>query len=125
MKSLVEVSRRVLAVNAVLFLKKEQEYAPDLTVGLGESTLQNLGFGSTEPFYTSLLLLRKAVAVDKNPAEVRFLKAKIAPEDLRYMKRILFLPATFRGQEAYLMLSFTGDTDIAMEPMLSRLFVQQ
>ena len=124
MKSLVEVSRRVSAVSAGLFLKKIQGYAFDLTVGLGEKSVQNFHFDANEPFYSSILLARKAVALDKAPAEVRFLKGRLEQEDLRYMRRILFLPATFRGQEAYLFLSFTSETDIALNAILSKLIVQ-
>jgi hypothetical protein len=123
MKSLVEISRRVSAVSAALLIKKVQGYAPDLTIGLGEITLQSLTFDSADPFHTSLLQLRKAIAIIRNPAEVRFLRARIAAEDLRYVKRVLLLPATFRGQEAYLFLSFAAEVDISIEEVLSKLVV--
>ena len=53
-----------------------------------------------------------------------FLKGKIVADDLRYMKRVLLLPSIFRGQDAYLLLSFAGETDITISAMLSRLGVQ-
>jgi hypothetical protein len=124
MKSLVEVSRRVSAVSAGLFVKKLEGYAPDLTVGISEKTLQIMAFVTTEPFFKMVLLARKAVAVEKNPAEMKFLNGKITSDDLRYMKRVLFLPSIFRGQDAYLLLSFASEADIKMNTMLSKLVVQ-
>ena len=44
MKSLVEVSRRVSAVSAGLFLKKVQGFVPDLTVGLSEKSVKTFVF---------------------------------------------------------------------------------
>jgi hypothetical protein len=40
------------------------------------------------------------------------------------MKRVLLFPANFRGQEAYLLLSFAGETEIAIGPMLAKLVVR-
>jgi hypothetical protein len=124
MKSLVEVSRRVSAVSAGIMLKKIQGFAPDLTVGLSDKSIQNCVFASNEPFTSDFLQARKAVAIDKNPSEVRFLRSRFDQEDIRYMKRILFIPVVFRGQEAYLFLSFSGETDITINVMLSKLIVR-
>jgi hypothetical protein len=124
MKSLVEVSRRVSAVSAGIFIKKIQMYALDLTVGLSEKSIQGLHFGSTEPFYSTMLVARKAIAINKNPSEVRFLRGLFEQEDLKYMRRMLFIPAVFRGQEAYVCLSFSGETEISIGALLSKLLVQ-
>jgi hypothetical protein len=124
MKSLVEVSRRVAAVSAGLLVKKIQGYAPDLTIGISDKTLKNFRFNNAEPFFKVFLSTRKGVVVEKIPVDVRLLKARIDSDDLRYMKRIMFLPAIFRGQEAYLFFSFPGETGIVMEAMLSKLVVQ-
>jgi hypothetical protein len=40
------------------------------------------------------------------------------------VKRLLFLPAMFRGQEASLMLAFPAETELSMQIMLSRLGVR-
>jgi hypothetical protein len=124
MKSLVEVSRRVSAVSAGLLIKKVQGFSPDLTVGLSDKSIQTLVFSATEAFAAEFLQKRKAVTIDKNPADVRFLSSRIDLEDLRYMRRILFIPAVFRSQDAFLFLSFSGETDIAMNVMLSKLIVR-
>jgi hypothetical protein len=124
MKSLVEVSRRVSAVSAGLLLKKVQGFSPDLTVGLSDKSVQSFVFQSNEPFSIGFLQTRKAVAIDKNPADIRFLSARFDPDDIRYMKRILIIPAVFRSQEAFLFLSFSSETDIAMNVMLSNLIVR-
>jgi hypothetical protein len=124
MKTLVELSRRVSAVSAGVFIRKIQTYELDLTVGLSERTVRTLTFSSGEPVYKSLLAARKAFAVNKNSADAPFLMGKIDPEDLKYMKRVLLFPANFRGQEAYLLLSFAGETEIAIGPMLAKLVVR-
>ena len=108
MKSLVEVSRRVSAVSAGLLLKKADGWSPDLTIGLGDRTLAGLHFRKEEPFSTLLLGKRLTVAVDRPPGELKTISLRFDPEDLRYAKRILLLPATFRGQEAYILFGFRG-----------------
>jgi hypothetical protein len=107
-----------------VFIRKIQTYEPDLTVGLSERTVRTLSFSSGEPVYNSLLAPRKAFAVNKNSADVAFLMAKIDPEDLKYMKRVLVFPANFRGQEAYLLLSFASETEIAIAQMLTKLVIR-
>jgi hypothetical protein len=124
MKSLVEISRRVSAVSAGLSLKKVQGYVPDLTVGMSEKSITSFQFGPADPFYASLLLARKVVGVNRNPAEIRIFRTRFDAEDVRYMKRLLFIPAIFRGQEAYLFLSFSSETEISLETILSKLIVR-
>ncbi|HEY9595558.1 MAG TPA: hypothetical protein VHE79_13855, partial [Spirochaetia bacterium] len=124
MKSLVEVSRRVSAVSAGVFLRKVDGFTLDLTVGMGEKTVETLRFALTEPVSQTLLVPRMAFAIAKNPAEIAFLRLRFDEEDLRYIKRLLFLPATFRGQEAYLFLSFSGETDIVIETLVAKLLIE-
>ncbi len=95
-----------------------------LRSGSSEKSIQGLHFESSEPFYSTMLVARKAVVINKNPSEVRFLKGLFEQEDLRYMRHMLFLPAIFRGQEAYLCLSFSGETELALDALLSKLLVQ-
>ena len=124
MKSLVEVSRRVSAVSGSVLLKKVEGYASDLTVGMNEKTVQSFKFDIADPFYSLLLLSRKAVVFEKDPSDVHLLRSRFDQEDLRYMKRVLFIPSIFRGQEAYLFLSFSGETEIAIDSILSKLIVE-
>jgi len=124
MKSLVEVSRRVAAVSAGLLLRKADGWSPDLTVGLGDRTLAGLHFQKGEPFGALLLGKRLAVAIDRPPGELKTFRVRIDPEDLKYTKRLLLLPATFRGQEAFLLFAFAADSDILLENVLSSLQVQ-
>ena len=124
MKTLVELSRRVSAVSGGVFIRKIQTYELDLTVGLSERTARTLTFSNGEPVFKSLIGARKAFAVNKNSADVPFLVGKIDPEDLKYMKRLIFFPANFRGQEAYLLLSFAAETEIVISQILSKLVVR-
>ncbi|MBE3065069.1 MAG: hypothetical protein IMZ69_08635 [Spirochaetes bacterium] len=124
MKSLIEVSRRVSATGAGLFIRSLSGYAPDLTIGISEKTLLLLHFEGAEAFTTRLLASRGAVAVERNPAEIRTLRRKIDEDDLRYMKRLLLLPATFRGQEAYLLLCFSVEADVSPAAVFSKLGIR-
>ena len=124
MKSLVEVSRRVSAVSGGVLLKKVEGYASDLSVGMSEKTVQTFKFGVSDALYSLLFLPRKAIVFQKNPSDVQTLRSRFDQDDLRYMKRVLFIPAIFRGQEAYLFLSFSGETEIAIDSILSKLIVE-
>jgi hypothetical protein len=124
MKSLVEVSRRVSAVAAVLFLKRTGGYLPDITIGVTEGTAKDLRFTVDEPFARLFLDPRLALTINQSVAETRSLRPRVDPEDHRYMKRILLLPASYRGQEAYLLLSLAIEGSIGMEALLKNLLVQ-
>ena len=123
MKSLVEVSRRVTAVSACLLLKKPDGFLPDLTVGLSEKSAQSLRFAVDGPMCKLLLSQRKAVVVNRNPAEIQYWRALFDFDDLRYMKRIVMLPVTFRNQDAYALLAFAADSDVAISTILTKLIV--
>jgi len=43
---------------------------------------------------------------------------------MKYMKRILLFPALFRSQEAYLLLAFAADQDIALNGIVSKLLLR-
>jgi hypothetical protein len=46
------------------------------------------------------------------------------PEDLRYAKRMLFLPIIFRGLDGVLFLSFASDSDVSLPGIISSLKIQ-
>ncbi len=123
MKSLIEVSRRVSAVAAAIFIRGATGFVPDLTIGIGEKSTGLLQFGSEEPFTTTFLSARRMLTVERNPAEIRTLRSRFDEDDLRYVKRLLFLPATFRGQDACLLLAFPVEADLAPAAVLARLGV--
>jgi hypothetical protein len=123
MKSLVEISRRVSAVSAGLLLKKPNGYFLDLAVGVNEKTFASLKFVNGDPIL-GLMSMRRVVAVNRNIVEVRTLRSRIDVDDLRYMRRLLIIPAIFRGQDGYLFFSFSSESDIVMEYFLSSLKIQ-
>ncbi len=123
MKSLVEVSRRVSAVGAGLLLKKSDGFIPDIAVGANEKTLSSFRFPAHHAFYTRLSQ-RSAYVFNRSISEIRFIKGKIDDEDIRYMKRLLFIPAIFRSQDAYLYFLFSSDIEVHLEAVFSSLQVQ-
>jgi len=114
----------VSGVNAGILLKRPQEYAPDLTVGLSEKSFQACRFPGEEPLVTEFLRSRMTVLINRNPSEIRFLASRFDSEDIKYMKRMILIPATFRSQEAYLFLSFSGETETTLGAILSKLLVK-
>jgi hypothetical protein len=120
MKSLVEISRRVSAVSAGILLRKTDEYAPDLSVGAGEKTIQTFRFAQDDPF-NAFFQSRLTVVVNRAIGEIQTLRDKVEEGDHRYMKRLIFLPVTFRSQEAYLFFSFSIDGDISLDSTFSSL----
>ena len=124
MKSLVEVSRRVSAVSAALLVRKASGHSVELTVGFNEMSRQRLHFNLDDPYYEQFFTSRKAVVIDRNPSEIALWKALVDQEDLRYIKRILLLPATFHAQDSYLLLAFAADQDLILKAIFSRLLVR-
>ncbi len=124
MRSLVEISRRVSAVSAALLIRGADGWAPDIAIGLAERTLAGLKAGPADPLSQVLLGKRLAVAINRAPAEIRSLRRRFDPEDLRFTRRLLLLPATFRGQEACLLLSFTSEAEISIGTIFAGLQVQ-
>jgi hypothetical protein len=86
--------------------------------------VQAFHFELPDPFSTEFLQLRKAVVVNKNLAEIGIFSARFDGEDIRYMKRLVLVPAVFRGQEGYLFLSFISETDVSPSVILSKLIVE-
>ncbi len=124
MKSLIEVSRRVSAVAAALFIRTVTGYTPDLTIGVGEKSGGLLRFAPDEPFTTGFLAARRMVAVLRSPADIRTFRSRFDEDDLRYVKSLLFIPATFRGQEGCLLLAFPTEADLSPATVISRLGVR-
>jgi hypothetical protein len=124
MRSLVEISRRVSAVSAALMAKSPSGFSLELTVGLNEKSRQKLHLESDNPLNKLFLKQRKAIAVEKNPSDLDIWQVFIDREDLRYMKRVLLIPAHFRSQEAYLLLAFASDQEIGLKDIFSKLLVR-
>jgi hypothetical protein len=123
MKSLVEVSRRVSAVGAGIILRKSEGYIPDLAIGSNEKTLHTFKFASKDAFFERLNS-RSAYIFNRAISELKCLRGKIDEEDLRYMKRLVFIPASYRSQDAYLFFLFSSDIELRMESLFSSLRVQ-
>ena len=123
MRSLVEVSRRVSAVSACLLAGGPDGYSLELAVGLNEKSRQKLHLEAGDPLNELFLKERKAVAIEKNPSDLETWRAFIDQEDLRYMKRVLLVPAVFHSHEAYLLLAFASDREIVLKDIFSELLV--
>ena len=84
---------------------------------------QKLHLEAGDPLNELFLKERKAVAIEKNPSDLETWRAFIDQEDLRYMKRVLLVPAVFHSHEAYLLLAFASDREIVLKDIFSELLV--
>ena len=68
LKSLVEISRKIKAVNAALLIKTGDAFVSRLRIGLLEKPTRIL-FAAGEPFYDRFLSQRQAVLLDESAAD--------------------------------------------------------
>jgi len=110
-------------VSAGILLRKSEGYVPDLAIGSNEKTLQSFRFPARDPFFERLNS-RSSFIINRAISELKFLRGKIDEEDLRYMKRLIFIPAIYRSQDAYVYFLFSVDVDLGIESLFSSLRIQ-
>jgi hypothetical protein len=101
LRSLVEISRKLQAVNAALLIKTGEAYVSRLRIGLLEKPARIL-FSAGEPFYDRFLSRRQAVLLSDRPQVIPSLAVRFNSEDLKYMQMAIILPAVYQKTEAVL-----------------------
>ncbi|OHD76642.1 MAG: hypothetical protein A2V99_15440 [Spirochaetes bacterium RBG_16_67_19] len=120
LKSLVEISRKLKAVNAALLVKTGDAYVSRLRIGLLERPARIL-FSAGEAFYDRFLSPRQAVLLTERPQAIPSLAARFNPEDLKYMQMALFLPAIYQKTEAVLFLGLATKRPLVMKDVIQAL----
>jgi hypothetical protein len=120
LKSLVELSRKLKAVNAALLIKTGDAYVSRLRIGLLEKPARIL-FSAGEAFYDRFLSQRQAVLLHERPQAIPSLAARFNPEDLKYMQMALFLPAIYQNTEAVLLLSLAAKRPLELKDVIRAL----
>jgi len=120
LKSLVLISRKIKAVNAILLAKEGEGYTSRLRVGLLEKP-ERIRFNPGEPFYERFLRERRIVLINERPQQVAGLAGKFNPEDLKYMQAAVFLPATFQKAPALLFLGLPTNKALELKDLVAKL----
>ena len=120
MKSLVEISRKIKAVNAALLVKAGDAYVTKLRIGLLDKP-ERILFSAGDPFYDRFLSRRQAVLLSERPESIPSLAARFNPEDLKYMKAALFLPAVYQKTQAVLFLGLPSKKSMELKDIINKL----
>lgn len=120
LESLVEVSRKIQAVSAVILMEAGQSFDSVLRVGLMEKPA-TIRFAAGEPFYDRLLKQHQTVLILERPASIPGLAGKFHPEDQKYMQGALFLPAVYQSVPAYLFLGLPSRRGLELKEIIARL----
>jgi hypothetical protein len=120
LRSLVEFSGKLKAVNAAIFSKENGKYSLVLKVGLNDPGFE-VYFTAEEPFVDMLIKPRHTVYIGESIEKIKALSIKMHPEDLRYMQAALIFPAVFRGHESFLLLGLPVQWDLDIEDIITRL----
>jgi len=74
-----------------------------------------------EPFYDRFLSQRQAVLLAERPQDIPSLAAHFNPEDLKYMRMALFLPAIYQKTQAVLFLGLPVSRPLEMKDIIRAL----
>jgi len=120
LRSLVEFSGKLKAVNAAIFSKENGKYSLVLKVGLNDPGFE-VYFAAEEPFVEMLIKPRYTVYIGASIENIKALSIKMHPEDLKYIQAALIFPAVFRGHESFLLLGLPVQWDLQIEDIITRL----
>ncbi len=120
-RSLIAISQEISAVGVIMLAEHDGKYEPLLNIGVDDTTVSRFHFTGEDPISVDVLRKRKAFVLHKPAAAVEALRARISSEDGGYMKRAVFLPATYRGANAFLFFAFARERNLALRDLLSAL----
>jgi hypothetical protein len=120
-RSLIAISQEISAVGVIMLGEHDGKYEPLLNIGVDDTTVSRFRFTGEDAVSVDVLRKRKAFVLHKPLASVDMLRARISPEDGGYMKRAVFLPATYRGANAFLFFAFARERNLALRDLLSAL----
>ena len=120
LRSLVELSGKLKAVNAAIFSKDNGKYSLVLRVGLNDPGFE-VYFTPEEPFVEMFVKPRHTVYIGETVEKIKALSKKMHPEDLKYMQAALVFPVVFRTRESFLILGLPVRWDLDIEDIITRL----
>jgi hypothetical protein len=120
LKSLVELSGKLRAVNAAIFGRQDDRYSLSFKVGLLDDPVA-IDFAGGEFLYDQILKPRKAALVRERPEKLHALASKFNPDDLRYLQAAIFVPIIYESAEAYLYLGLPDEKQCDLSNIISRL----
>ncbi len=120
LRSLVELSGKLKAVNAAIFSKENGKYFLKLKVGLSDPGFE-IVFTMDEPFVKMFVEPRQTVVISEKIEKVKALAKKLHPEDLKYIQGAIVLPLVFGNQASFLFLGLPLLQQLDIKDIISRL----
>ena len=120
LRSLVELSGKLKAVNAAVFSKDDGKYSLVLKVGLNDPGFE-IFFTPQEPLIEMFVKQRLTVYFGENIEKIKALSKKLHPDDLKYMQAALLFPAMFGGHESFVLLGLPVQWSLEIEDIITRL----
>ena len=120
LRSLVELSGKLKAVNAAIFSKDNGKYSLVLKVGLNDPGFE-VYFTPEEPFVEMFVKPRHTAYIGETVEKIKALSKKMHPEDLKYMQAALVFPVVLHARESFLILGLPVRWDLDIEDVITRL----
>ena len=120
LRSLVELSGKLKAVNAAIFSKENGKYCLKLKVGLNDPGFE-IVFAPDEPFVKMFVEPRQTVIISEKMEKVKALAKKLHPEDLKYIQGAIVFPVVFGNQESFLLLGLPLLRQLDIKDIITRL----
>ncbi len=119
--ALVDISKRIGAVSVALLVREQDGFASELSLGLGDASVEKLRFGLDDPLTKNYFMQKKTLLINEEIGRVTQLKARFTKEDLKYLKKGVFFPSHFKNQDAVIFFGFGRTEDIDIDTILNQL----
>jgi chemotaxis protein histidine kinase CheA len=120
LKSLVELSGKLKAVNAAIFSKQDKRLRLAFKVGLLDDP-GVIEFAEGEYLYNAFLSPRKTVLIRERPELIEGLGRKFNPDDLRYLQAAVLIPIIYEDRESYLYMGLPDEKYCELDHLITRL----
>ena len=108
-KSLVEITRLFHSRAGTLFLDSEKGYRASYSLGLDETCMNRMIAKKDTQFYQQVLRQRMALFLKVPLNELSNFRSVCEESQFTLLQKTIFLPATFQGRLAYLMLAVRNE----------------
>ena len=119
--ALVDISKRIGAVSVALLVREKDAFTSELSLGLGDASVENLRFDLNDPLTRNYFIQKKTLLINDELGRVTQLKTRFTQEDLKYLKKGVFFPSHYKNRDAVLFFGFGRNEDLNIDTILYRL----
>ncbi len=105
-KSLVTLSRKLESIYAGIVTEQDGKYKMEYSVGLQDLTKKLFLLPETDPYVMFFFMQKRAFLINLPVGETVSMGKYFSEYDRKFLNGLAFLPATFKGRDAYLFLGF-------------------